>query len=273
MVSDSGKIKDAFMKVKQDVTTLQKEILELRQEVASNTPTNKRREQEVLPSTLPNIEKELGEIRSLSKTFQEKFLDNSLRLQSFSEELDKFREDLLLTRKNSQNTQTQIDTKDQIEKGVEELRLELSTDLAQLAADVQTLKTQVSSSTQETTSFNVEKMMAEFAEMINEKITVEMAAMRLEFQEELAQRELRSQLSHTQNNSQKESPKKVNSEKSKKTNTAEISPREIEEVVYEDATTKKSGGLKKTLRKLFVDEDEDEEDTVKAVKEASKGKK
>ncbi len=105
---------------------------------------------------------------------------------------------------------------------------------------------------------NIEEVLNEFSELVNEKMTIEINSLRLEFTEEIAKLydkcfneivELKAQLNKKEKEIKKEP--KVSKEKVSKS------------LPSDSIETKKESKLKKISKFLFVDEDEDEINSIK----------
>lgn len=176
---------------------------------------------------------------------------------------------------------------------ISNLKLELETDFARLMADVDKFKLEIldvgaSSKNKNEKNDNLNQNLEEFAEMINEKVTLEVNSLKMEFTEEISKvydrcfneiLEFKSELQKLQerkdeklekkskkksNNIEKisKSKPKYNSKKKEKIISEDLNvPTGIEQVsLYESPiqeNEKKPNKLKKIAKWLFVDEEEE----------------
>ena len=284
------KIVDAFRKVKTDMTKIVTELEALK----SSKSVKSISEIKNFPSFKKNVENELKSLNSRTKDFENKVNNNHEVLNDLSKSIKE---------KSSVNLDNEeLDEKfeefaeminERVSLEISNLKLELETDFARLMADVDKFKLEIldvgaSSKNKNEKNDNLNQNLEEFAEMINEKVTLEVNSLKMEFTEEISKvydrcfneiLEFKSELQKLQerkdeklekkskkksNNIEKisKSKPKYNSKKKEKIISEDLNvPTGIEQVsLYESPiqeNEKKPNKLKKIAKWLFVDEEEE----------------
>lgn len=280
------KLKEAFQKVKGDMSNLESQVLTLKKKLSMQERAlslNREIKKDIdllkqmnlndfvrkLDFEIDNVNKYVVEINKRTEKVNAAIEKFSTQLEVYEVQFADLKKKFHESQNTSQNTaldmkaldehtaefERLIDEKVSLENG--SLRLELESAIATLARDVDIAKTEMekklkSVETKKERGFDAE----EFAEMINEKVSLEVSSLRLEMQEEMAR--LHRELAEARKE-QKSSPKK------EKKSSASTSKKAAVNTVQEEPVQK--GRVKKAIKWLFVDEDDgdgDENDKVLA---------
>lgn len=222
---DNNKLKKAFKNVKTDIGKLSEEVTSLKIEIARGE----------LSKTASQT--------SVSNGFEKKRLDNLVK--NVENEFKK----LNLNIKELDDKISMNNKKDgQIEFSQSKLKKQIERNISNIEKNYLNVS-------------SVEERFAEFSELINEKISLETASMRLEFTDEIAKiyDKLYAQPETKSAPPKKKKTNKVTKSKKQETPVRVQNENKIENVVLEPETSKKDGKVKRVLKWLFVDEEDDYE--------------
>ncbi len=230
------KIKKSFGKVKADFLKVNNEILDVRVQLNKLSKKNEvgidiqaqlnRLEKVDLERFVVNMEKEFRSINVLIKSFNSKFEENSKFMEKFNFELEKYHTEIKDLKKKITNTQSKT----------------------------------------ENTNLDVEVLNSKFSdiqELLNEKIDLQNAALRMEMMEEISK--LYNQLGN-----QVARNERIEFESSKPPKPSKLEKKVItsNKEIKKKSQNKEEGKFKKAVKWLFVDDDEDE--TIDSIKDEVK---
>jgi len=199
---DETKLKIAFSKIKKDMDQIKYEIKTIKKNPTLDTEVKNEIENYKLNKFSQNIEKEIKKLNLQIKEFNIKQKKNNIELQEFKKNVIDLEKEIIIIKKklskdinSTANTQLDIQVLDEklnelhniitekIALENAENKLEMQTELAKLSTEFNKLNKNTKK------SFETEKIqnnLNEIAEMLNEKMTIEINTLRLEFTQEMA---------------------------------------------------------------------------------------
>lgn len=221
---DEEKLKLAFARIKTDMSLIQSELSSLKKSNTLNQDVKAQLQQLKnynLEKFIVTLENEFKSMNSLIREFNHRTKENGVEMRKLSENIQKYHFEITqikkkLSKESNVTANAELDIKILDEK-LNELheiitekislenaqgRLEMQSELARMASEISEIKKK-SKKTIETEK--VQESVNEIGEMLNEKINLELNALRLEFTEEMAK--LYDKI-YTEESSKKDTPKK-----------------------------------------------------------------
>lgn len=297
---NEAKLKTAFGKIKKDIDSIKKELGNLKElrSLNSDVKNQKNITKYDLEGFVVNMQKDLSELSKLVSEFNTRFKNSDEEINKFSKKLKKYHNELLEVKKNlstntNETTNAELDLRvlnerfSEFEELINEkmslenasLKLELEDEIATISDRVESKQTQSGEGVSENA---LEIHMREFNELINEKITLEINSMRLEFTEEIGKLydrfyneiiDIKTEMGiRPQTSARSPKPTKKNTITKKPLSKKTIAKEEEKTTIdtTQSKNKEKPSKIKKAIKWLFVDEDEEIDSIRSEVKKSSK---
>jgi len=265
---DEKKLKIAFSKVKEDINNIGDDIAKLRMQLAQSLKVDKVDSNSGCNSEefVKNLEVELSSVKGLISKMKNEIELNSKQTKEYLGEIKGYNEKFdVLKNEFGKNLEGELSL---VKNSISKLSVDVSLNSKQMNGHsveikdcnkkIEDLKKNLNENLElDSKTINdvsiVNQKLADFQGLVNDKLTLEIAELKLEMSEEIAK------AFDNMTKGLEKIEKKSKTEEVKKSNVLDSKQRTlIEEVEYQEEESKPSK-FKKAIKWLFVDEDEEDE--------------